>query len=182
MWVLDNGLPALPRDLRIRESVPVAAWAGRRFGAVRRISRADGERLRTELDDDIELFERADDGWEPLYGSGGGGWPTSPFFRRLVVPDRAALVQGSVVVAGSTFACRAVEIAVGSAAAFIELDDNYGTSRREVHPPMGVEVVCADDSQPATVRVLDRRGVVLLEAGFSGPAANREFDGPENPE
>jgi hypothetical protein len=63
--VFETGLPALPDDLRSGESVPVAYWVGPRFGAIKRISRLhDG--VGTALDDEVEIYERTDDGWREV--------------------------------------------------------------------------------------------------------------------
>jgi len=77
VWVLDHDLPDLPATVEIGESVPVARWAGPRFGAVLHLQWSwsddhDDDYLATE----VELFRRDDGGcWEVANGSGGSDWP-----------------------------------------------------------------------------------------------------------
>ena len=162
VWVLNHRLPDLPNDLATAESIPVAFWAGPRFGAVRRISRFDDDD-RSGLDDDVDLFERTGTGWESLGASGCGSWSSTPAFRPHVVADRVASIEGSVGCVAGEVACIALELVVGSAAAVIQLNDSDGVSRREIHAPMGVAVVCTDATRPAIMRILDRDGATLLE-------------------
>src|SRR4051812_10096951 len=74
-WVLDHGLPALPSSLGDEDAVPVAMWAGHRFGAVLNVQwYVDDEDGEKSSDTEVLLFRRSDEGWEEAPGSGGRGW------------------------------------------------------------------------------------------------------------
>jgi hypothetical protein len=82
-WVLDHELPSLPPAVAVGESVPIARWAGRHFGAVVHVQWSwsddhDDDYMATE----IEVFRRSGDGWEASSGGGGGGWFDPPFDLR----------------------------------------------------------------------------------------------------
>src|SRR5215471_14523738 len=96
-WVLVHGLPALPgTELDVDQAVPVAYWIGPTTAAVLHVRRyvvedmgEDDDLLITETD--VDLFCRADSGWESR-GGGGGGWEdTAPLARYEVPRDYVAL-------------------------------------------------------------------------------------------
>jgi hypothetical protein len=170
LWVLDHGLPSMPGDVAIGEAVPVAFWAGPRFGAVVHALRDldededDGE----SLDEECVMFRRTASGWEPFDGTGGTNWPRSPRFERIVVPPRVVARFGLSAAADDAGSCCAVHGAAGSGAKWVEVEDAEGVTREPLVAPMGVFVVATDAQREARLRVYDDAGSPLLDTGFSG--------------
>jgi hypothetical protein len=167
-WVLAHGLPDLPgTELDVDQAVPVAYWIGPTTAAVLHIRRyvdedvdEDDDRLITETD--VDLFCLADSVWES-WGGGGGGWQdTAPLARYEVPPDYvdlSAMNGGSMGDRG----CKALSGVVGVEAASAEVIQGGRVTRRPVEAPNGAFVVCAEVTQPFTVRVLNAHGDVLAE-------------------
>jgi hypothetical protein len=62
-WVLDHGLPPLPAVLGDDDAVPIARWAGPRFGAVLHVTRHwEDEDTPDGVDSEVEVFRRTADG------------------------------------------------------------------------------------------------------------------------
>ena len=169
LWVLDNGLPALPPNVAVGESVPVARWNGREFGAVLHVQwRWSDSHDDDELQNEIEVFRRrqGEPTWEVATARGGGGW-FSPPMSRPVVPESNATVTDFFATGEGTWKCCAAYGFAGSKASLIEVTDSAGVTRSPLESPLGVFVVAADGEMPATVRVLTEGGSVLLSRVFS---------------
>ena len=169
LWVLDNGLVALPDVLLVGESVPVARWSGRRFGAV----------LQVQWDEDsvapgteVQTYGRTDTGWEAAAGSGGGGWFDPPLARPAVSATIAEVFHFHASGGGEPvgWGCCAAYGVAGAAAAWVEVVDADGTSRAAVESSLGVFVVAADRASSALVRILQADGTVMCEVPFSPEA------------
>ncbi len=179
-WVLENGLPEIPRRLAVGESVPVAYWIGPTTAAVLHVRRVlDEEEKAPYLDADVELFCLVDSAWES-WGGGGANWPDSlPSWEddgsltRIDVPpqhvDLGAMNGGGSIERG----CKALWGDVGAAASIAEVSQAGQVTRRPIEAPLGAIVVCGDSGQPLTVRIMDSRGELLAEvnepAGFEEP-------------
>jgi hypothetical protein len=167
LWVLDHGLPDLPATVEVGESVPVARWAGPRFGAVLHVDWSWSEDHEDDsLSSEIEVFRRGADGWESSSGSGGGGWFDPPLCRPDVPPRYAALGHWHAS-GGDGWGCCAAYGLAGVEAVTVEVIDMDGVTRHPIESPLGVFVVCADRFVEATVRVLDAAESPLSEQGFS---------------
>jgi hypothetical protein len=132
-WVLDNGLPATPEKLGRDEAVPVARWAGERWGAVMYLEWWEADEDDPDDEDfistEVQPYRRTASGWEPAAGSGGSNWPSSGTrIARVEVPDRAAHLggeTGNVSYDGSWY-CVALEGFVGRDAATVTVVDESG--------------------------------------------------------
>ncbi len=170
-WVLDDGLPALPTDVAVGESVPVARWCGPRYGAVLFVEWSWSEDHEDDsLRSEVQIYRRAPDRWEPSNGSGGGGWFDPPLVPPPVPPRAADLWHFHASGGDDWRGCAAFGLA-GSDAAVIEVSDVDGLTRRPIESPIGALVVCSDATAPAIARVLDRQGQVLTERAFSPETA-----------
>jgi hypothetical protein len=165
-WVLDDGLPELPPEVRVGECVPVACWAGPRFGAVARVE--------WWLDDDgdadegpslmSEDFRRTADGWEQSGHAGGEG--CEALLARPECDPRFAEVLGWSESSASGWECRSVDGMAGSDAAFVEVEDADGVTRTPFTSPVGVFVACMSTTADAVLRVLDGRERPFFEQRF----------------
>lgn len=171
LWVLDHDLPDLPAAVAIGESVPVARWAGPRFGAVLHLQWS----WRDDHDDDaylmteIEVFRRDADGrWEAAMNTGGSNWPEEgPLTRPDVPPDYAEL-GGQFYSGQRDWSFRAFDGIVGVNAALVEVTDDDGVTSRPIDSPLGIALAAVDGSRPASIRVRDREGQVLAAREFGG--------------
>ena len=164
LWVLDHGLPALPRDLGEGDAVPLARWPGAHFGAVLLVDWGgdeDDEEGRY-LSSEIEVFKRTTTGWESSTGSGGGGW-FSPPFEPPSAPPRSGAFWHFHASGGDDWRCCAAIGVAGSDAAWVEVEDSNGAERHQIESPLGVFIVAADGGQRAVARVLDEDGQPLAE-------------------
>lgn len=170
LWTLDHGLPELPDRVEVGDSVPVARWAGPRFGAVLHVVQFSwgAQAADDELISEIEVFARVGDSWQPSTGSGGTSWFDPPFTRPASLGARDAYAGGETCSGGGGWCCSAIDGLAGSDATFVEVDDSDGTTRRAIESPFGAFVACSDANQRATVRVLDADANVLVENEFGG--------------
>ncbi len=114
IWVLDHGLPPLPLELKIDETVPIARWTGPEYGAVLFVSwYLDDEEGESTVDADVQTYRRCGGAWVPSEGSGGGSWFDEPL-KRPDVPEEYAAVGHYHFAHGATGSCGA---AYGVAAA-----------------------------------------------------------------
>ena len=162
-WVLRHGLPELPDALGEADEVPIACWAGPRFGAVvlrRWWDDDDGDR--SLVDDNVVLFERVESDWRPLNGDGGAAGPLLDPMARPLMP------AGEVRITGETGSdsVRAVDGVVGEGVRYIELDEGGGPIRRAIEAPVGVFVLCFAASDEAKVRFLDQDEACIREHQF----------------
>jgi hypothetical protein len=163
-WVLDHGLPSLPRsDLTVGESVPVAYWVGPSTAAVLHIRRIADEGENEDLTEtDIKLFCLVDKRWEAFGGGGGGWYDVSPLDRRTLASDHVDLNGMNHGSMGSR-GCTALWGEVGVDAAMAEVVQAGRVTRRVVEAPVGAIVVCGESAEPFTVRILNADGDVLAE-------------------
>lgn len=178
LWVLDHDLPDLPAAVPVGESVPVARWAGPRFGAVLHLQWS----WRDDHDDDaylmteIQVFRRDADGrWEAAMNTGGSDWAAEwPLTRPDVPPDYAEL-GGQFYSGERDWSFSAFDGQAGVNAALVEVADADGVTSRPIDSPLGIVLAAVDGSQPARIRVLDADGRVLATRNFAGwlpPSAN----------
>lgn len=174
-WVLDHGLPRLPDVLNDGEVVPVARWAGSRFGAVLHVSRYwdddDGE---DRLDSEVEVFRRTDARWEPSNGGGGSGWFDPPFERPGLGP-REVFGGHEHCSGGPEWSCCAVDGVAGADAMWVEVVDAAGVERQPIESPFGAFIACSDGALAATVRILDADESELLSWTFGGHFDSQGF-------
>jgi hypothetical protein len=162
-WVLDNGLPDLPQALGEDDEVPIAYWAGPKFGAVLFRSwwsggeegSIDEER---DVNDEHYAYVRTASGWEAIGGSGGSAGPERDPLRPRAHPDRLAYLGGEWL----NGPVRGVTGSVGAAAQTIELVDQHGRTARRIEAPLGLVIVCFDALDEVMIRVLDAAGQHLL--------------------
>jgi hypothetical protein len=167
-WVLDHGLLPLPDTLTDDELVPIARWAGARFGAVLYVSRYwDEEDGEDRLDSEIEVFRRTGKGWESSNGGGGGGWFDPPFERPGLGP-REVIGGHEHGSGGPEWSCCSVDGVAGEDAVWVEVVDAAGVERQPIESPFGAFIACSDGDEPATVRILDASEAVLLSWTFGG--------------
>lgn len=161
-WVLRHGLPDLPDTLGEDDEVPIACWAGPRFGAVIFRRRWDDDGNGALIDDNVVLLELVGSEWTPLSGDGGAAGPLPDPMAR---PPRPL---GEVQITGETGSdgARAVDGVVGEGVRFVELDDGNGPIRKSLEAPLGVFVVCFPASDQMIVRFLDREGACIREHRF----------------
>jgi hypothetical protein len=166
-WVLDNGLPPLPTHVKPGESVPVARWAGPRYGAVLHIQWTwSDDHEDDSLSTETQVFLRRGDSWEVANGQGGAGWFDPPFVRPAHF-GRGEVAIGNRFFAGeSDWSCCAVDGLVGADAVAIEVADADGVTRRAVESPFGAVIACSDGDHEATFRVLDAQEHVLGSGRF----------------
>jgi hypothetical protein len=119
------------------------------------------------LSSETELFNRLGDAWEPADGSGGASWFDPPFCRPSSIGPRDALVFGGTGSFDDGRSCYSIEGIAGSEAAFVEVVDLDGTTRRPIECPFGAFIACSDGARVATLRVFDRDGDALLTTEFS---------------
>jgi hypothetical protein len=170
-WVLDHGLPALPAALGEDDEVPIALWAGERFGAVlfrSWDSWVDDDDLGfagdiREVNDDHYCWYRSEGGWHPMGSGGGSGGPSAePMTSRQVAPDLAAF-GGEWQDGDRVSTVRGLTGHVGERARYIELVDRHAVTRRPVEAPLGQVLVCWDADDDVIVRILDFDERVLAE-------------------
>jgi hypothetical protein len=172
-WVLENGLPVLPRSLAVGESVPVAYWVGQATAAVLHV-----QRVRLDEDDedvtetDIDLFCLIDERWEAFGGGGAGPWQEHAPLERLPVAKGYVELSGMNSGSSNDRGCKALWGVVGVDAAVAEVHQARRITRRMIEAPVGLVVVSGEYSQPMTVRVLTEAGDVL--AVIAEPAATDE--------
>jgi hypothetical protein len=136
-WVLVHGLPALPSAFGLDQAVPVARWAGPRFGAVLHVTRyLDIEDNEERFDTDVELFVRAQGRWEIANGSGGSNWFSNTLVRPSVPPTYAEF-GGQVYSGGDGWRCSALDGFVGEDVREIEVRDEDGSTIRRIESPLG---------------------------------------------
>jgi hypothetical protein len=171
-WVLDHGLPAMPETVRIGESVPVARWAGPRFGAVLHVQwNSDPDDVDEDnFISDVQVFDRIETGWRVYGAQGGTDWFDPPLERPSVDPQFAA-IGGTFVAGEDGRACLAVEGLAGVTATEVEVVDRDGVLRRPIDSPLGVFIVALDAHADAVVSVIDTAGVVLASQSISGEVA-----------
>jgi hypothetical protein len=164
LWVLDHGLPVLPDRVEVGQSVPVARWAGPRFGAVMHVQWSWGcDDEDDALINEVEVFARHQEGWCPSSGSGGSGWFDPPFQRPASLGPHEAYAIGQHCSGADGWYCCAVDGLAGGDAAFVEVEDADGTTRRPIESPFGAFVACSDGQHKALIRVLDASARVLFE-------------------
>jgi hypothetical protein len=170
LWTLEHGLPELPDRVEVGETVPIARWVGGRFAAVMHVQWMwTDAHLRDYLSSETELFFRRGNSWE-TESSGGASWLDPPFRRPPSFGPREVLPltqTGATVPDGY---CWSIEGIAGTEAAFVEVIDLEGATRRAIESPFGAFVACTDGDHAATLRVLDRAGEALLTKRFSGDA------------
>lgn len=161
--VLEAGLPPLPAPVPPEEfCVPVARWVGPRFGAVRFLEGypdEDGYRV----DDDVALLRRTPGGWVEADGGGGTNWyfDDAPLLRRPACAPQHAEVSEELWVDSEGWSCVAVSGVAGVDARWVEVEQDDQTTRQALESPLGLFVACADATDTAIVRVLDRDEKVL---------------------
>lgn len=169
LWVLENGLPDLPDRVATGESVPVAYWAGPRFGAVLHVKWSWSRHHRNDqLQSEIEPFRRVANQWESSGAGGGTGWYDPPL-ARLDLGPREAFTGGTFT--QSHLGDRGKGICIidgvaGTDAAFVEIGTDVGVVRRRLDSPLGVFVAATNLGRAASLRVLDAEGQTLLEQPF----------------
>jgi hypothetical protein len=162
LWLLDHGLPELPERVELGQSVPVARWAGRRFGAVLHLQwnwsdDHEDDYLATE----VELFCLTESGWEAASGGGGSNWPFEPPLTRPVVPAASAEFWGETGSGELGWSVVAFDGLSGTDATAVEVTDSDGVTRQSVDSPLGVVLAAFDATKPATVRVIAYDGRTL---------------------
>jgi len=173
LWVLEHGLPAPPDALDDGEALPIARWVGPRFGAVLHISRyLDDEDSERRIDTEVEVFCRSGESWEQSYGSGGSSWYDPPLIR-LPLQPRQAFTSHQHCSGNEDWYCCAIDGVAGVDAAWVEVLDADGTTRRPIESALGAFIACSDGKRDAVVRVLDASGVVLVEFSFAGDGVTR---------
>jgi hypothetical protein len=178
LWVLDNELPTLPTDVRIGESIPIARWAGPRFGAVLHVQWIwSDDHDHDYLASEAEVFRRTDDGWQSSGGEGGTDWFDPPFVRPQSIDRRDAFV-GHIHVSGNGWVCAAVDGLAGADASQVEVTDSSGVTRHPIESPFGAFIACSDGTAVATLRILDATDTVLLEYAFGGREAGPHDTAP----
>jgi hypothetical protein len=168
-WVLDHGLPGLPAVLGEDDEVPIAYWAGRRFGVVLFRSwwsggddedQDEGVEMERDVNTDHYCYERSDRGWESTGGGGGVAGLQADPLGPLDLPSDFAAIGGSFQDDGIA----GVTGLVGRFAAVLELtSDRDRVIRRAVEAPLNQFVVCFDRVEIVTVRILNSNGRPLLE-------------------
>lgn len=167
-WVLDHGLPPLPPTLGDDDLVPVARWAGERFGAVLHVYRHwEDERTPGGVDSEVEVFRRTADGWEPSSGGGGDGWFDPPFVRPDIGP-REVIGGHQHDSDEGTWSCSSIDGVAGTDAMWVEVVDGAGVERQPIESPFGAFIACSSGERPATVRILDAQERVLISLAFGG--------------
>ena len=167
IWVLDDGLPPLPLELKIGETVPIARWSGQEYGAVLFVSwYLDDEEGESSVDADVQTYRRFRGVWVPSEGSGGGSWFDEPL-KRPDVPDEYAAVGHYHFTHGATGSCCAAYGVAGRGAAFVEVVTPAGSTVAPLDSPVGAFVVAADGERDAVVRVLTADYRVLTEQRFA---------------
>lgn len=182
-WVLDNGLPDLPARIEVGEIVPIARWAGQRFGAVMHLwwnlpDEDDDEDYEPFLDTEVELFRRLPDGWEQATGSGGSDWGLDPPLARPDLPPRHAQLFGQTCAGGVSWYCCASEGFAGLEAATVEVADSDGVTKSPIESPIGVFLVAMDGTRGGVVTVRDGMGEVLMEEVVEGHQLAPGWDEP----
>lgn len=167
-WVLDHGLPDIPEALQVGESVPVAYWAGPRFGAVLHVQWSwSEEHTDDDLISEVQLFDRVPDGWRCYGAQGGTDWFDPPFCRPNMSPREADL--GGIFIAHEDGrSCCAADGLAGIDAAVVEVVDEQGPIRKRLDSPLGAFIAAFDGANEATICVLDEAGHVLLEQTIGG--------------
>lgn len=167
--VLDRGLPPLPSELAPDSDFPVARWAGPRFGAVLRVwrepSAEDLDEGDSEYDNDVQVFRRTAEGWEPSDGSGGSDWFDPPF-ERPEIGSSEVLISGQFSRFAPDWPCCAIYGVAGADARVVEVTDADGVMRTPVESPIGAFIVCSDARSSAVLRIYDGSGNLLLEETF----------------
>jgi hypothetical protein len=155
VWVLDHGLPELPERVELGQSVPVARWAGRRFGAVLHLQWNWSEDHEDDyLATEVELFRRIDGGWAAASGGGGSDWPFEPPLTRPVIPLPQLSSGGETAPEDWGWSVIAFDGLSGTDAVAVEVSDQDGITREAIYSPLGIVLAAFDATKPATVRVI----------------------------
>ena len=163
MWVLDHGVPDLPEAVAAGDSIPVARWAGRRFGAVMHLQWCGGDPDTRYLGTETELFRRTSDGWTALSGGGGTNWPFDPPLVRPSMPASAAFLGGSTCSGDDDGLVCAHDGLVGIDGAEVVVADEDGRLERQpIDSPLGIVLVAVSGSERTTVTVLASSGEELM--------------------
>jgi hypothetical protein len=171
LWVLDHGLPQLPRELQRDSAVPIARWSGPEFGAVLFVSRYHHDAEDQDVvDSDVYPYRRSDSGWDASWGAGGGSWLEPPLQRPDVPPRSVDLFHFHSSGSDGWRSCVAYGIA-GTRASTVTVTSLGSRSSSSLESPIGAFVVAADASVAASVTVLDANGGLLFEREFSPDAA-----------
>lgn len=172
LWVLDHGLPPLPGAVAADESVPIARWVGPRFAAVEHVQCWHDDDAEDpdpdELENEIELLVRREDGWEVASGSGGSSWHDPPFSRPSALLDDDVWFGGEVGSGGDGWYACAIEGIAGADAATVEVECDGVVTPMPIESPIGAFVVALDAARPAVVRVRRTDGSVLKQTTFDG--------------
>ena len=169
IWVLDEGLPELPAVVARGESLPLARWAGPRFGAVLHVQwmwspdpvEAPSDYLATT----VQVLYRRGAAWELAGGEGGGLWD-APNLWAPPVRSSDVYFSGLSCSGGDGWYCCGAYGFAGSAAHFIEVVDTDGVTRLPAELAHSAFVVAFDGTAGATVKVLDSSQVLLAERTF----------------
>jgi hypothetical protein len=172
-WVLGHGLPPVPTEIGLDESIPVSYWRGDQYAAVLYVHRffrtrpdelpADeewDEEERTDLD--VELFRRIDHAWE-TYGGGGANWHSDRSLTRPAMDPRAMDLGGMYGSFSGDKGCVGVYGYLGTDVATLELEQGGAVDRRAVVAPLGAAVVAARGDIPFTIRGLAQDGSLIAE-------------------
>ncbi len=171
IWVLDHGLPELPATVVPGQSVPVAYWAGPRFGGVLHVRWSWSRHHRDDqLQSEVEPFRRVERAWRPTGARGGSGWYDPPL-ARLDLGPREAFTGGMYTqnhaTEGPMGICM-IDGVAGTDGAWVEIATAAGEVRRPLDSPIGAFVAVTNLGRAATLRILDKEGATLLEQPFGG--------------
>jgi hypothetical protein len=171
-WVLDNGLPDAPAVLEVGQVVPVARWAGPRFGAVLSVwwnvpGDVDDEDEQPFIDSEVEIYRRGDQGWEAAGGSGGSSWIDPPF-QRPIIEAKHAEVWFEQTAGGGEWLSSALAGVAGRDVAAVEVRNSDGATARNIESPFGAFVVAVDARAPATILFKTVTGETAVTERFEG--------------
>ena len=98
---------------------------------------------------------------------GGASWFDPPFERPAALGTREVQTLGMLLSVESRWSCRVIDGIAGSEAAFVEIIDADGMTRRLIDSPFGAFVTCSDAETMATLRVLDAEERELEQCPYS---------------
>jgi hypothetical protein len=161
--VLERGLPDLPLQVNVGEAVPIAYWAGPKYGAVVCVVRYEPDMFTEDfhVDEDVHCFHRMTEGWTRFNADGGTNWPPGSDLSRLQYEADYANLSEQLSVSEDDLHCTAVSGVVGRDASWVEVSDVDGTQRQPVQAPLGVVVVCVRTDADVTIRILDQDDALL---------------------